>query len=106
MKSVSMSMSREGSLNHVSERNAGWARLRLGMTLAALVTLAFACTTTRKPTAPPPTQPTNEQGVPGRYGQHSAGRRTANGEGFDPLRLTAAHRTQPVGTMLDVRHPQ
>ncbi len=106
MKAVSMSMSREGSLNHVSERNAGWARLRLGMTLGALVTLAFACTTTRKTTTPPQTQPTNEQGVASWYGQEFAGRTTANGEIFDPMLFTAAHRTLPFGTIVDVRNPK
>src|SRR5258708_29902174 len=106
MKSESISMSSEGSLNHSSERNAGWARLRLGMTLAALVTLAFACTTTRKTTTPPQTQPTNQQGVASWYGQEFAGRTTANGEIFDPMLFTAAHRTLPFGTIVDVRNPK
>src|SRR5260221_7849514 len=106
MKSESMSMSSEGSLNRGYERKAGWARLRLGMTLAALVTLAFACTTTRKTTTPPQTQPTNEQGVASWYGQEFAGRTTANGEIFDPLLFTAAHRTLPFGTIVDVRNPK
>src|SRR5260221_9311620 len=104
MKSESMSMSSEGSLNRGYERKAGWARLRLGMTLAALVTLAFACTTTRKTTTPPQTQPTNEQGVASWYGQEFAGRTTANGEIFDPLLFTAAHRSLPFGTIVDVRN--
>jgi len=36
------------------------------------------------------------------YGQEFAGRTTANGEIFDPLLLTAAHRTLPFGTVVDV----
>lgn len=36
------------------------------------------------------------------YGAAFAGRRTASGEPFDPLRLTAAHRTLPFGTMVEV----
>jgi rare lipoprotein A len=36
------------------------------------------------------------------YGAAFAGRRTANGERFDPARLTAAHRTLPFGTVVDV----
>jgi rare lipoprotein A len=36
------------------------------------------------------------------YGAAFAGRRTANGEIFDPRRYTAAHRTLPFGTVLRV----
>ena len=36
------------------------------------------------------------------YGARFAGRKTANGERFDPLRLTAAHRTLPFGTLVEV----
>jgi rare lipoprotein A len=36
------------------------------------------------------------------YGAAFAGRRTASGEPFDPLRLTAAHRTLPFGTWVEV----
>lgn len=106
MKSESMSMSSEESLNRGPELSAGWARLRLGMTLVALVTLAFACTTTRKTTAPPQITPSNEHGVASWYGQEFAGRTTANGEIFDPLLFTAAHRTLPFGTIVDVRNPK
>src|SRR5258708_8171446 len=106
MKIESVSTSSEGSLNRDSERNAGWARLRLGMTVAALVTLAFACTTTRKTTTPPQTQPTNEQGVASWYGQEFAGRTTANGEIFDPLLFTAPHPTLPLRPIVAARTPQ
>jgi rare lipoprotein A len=37
------------------------------------------------------------------YGSES-GNRTANGERFQPLGLTAAHRTLPFGTRLRVSH--
>jgi rare lipoprotein A len=37
------------------------------------------------------------------YGSAFAGRRTANGERFDPGALTAAHKTLPFGTWVDVR---
>ena len=43
-------------------------------------------------------------GVASWYGQEFAGRTTANGEIFDPLLLTAAHRTLPFGTVVDVRN--
>jgi rare lipoprotein A len=45
-------------------------------------------------------------GLAGWYGQEFAGRTTANGEIFDPLLMTAAHRTLPFGTVVDVKNPQ
>ncbi|HEY0414212.1 MAG TPA: septal ring lytic transglycosylase RlpA family protein [Allosphingosinicella sp.] len=42
------------------------------------------------------------QGVASYYGRELAGNRTANGERFNPMALTAAHRTLPLGTMLRV----
>jgi rare lipoprotein A len=36
------------------------------------------------------------------YGARHAGRRTANGERFDPGALTAAHRTLPFGSRVRV----
>jgi len=69
--------------------------------LGALLFLAYACATT----APPPAQtPEIMHGVASWYGQEFAGRTTANGEIFDPLLLTAAHRTLPFGTVLDVKN--
>jgi len=37
------------------------------------------------------------------YGAAFAGRKTANGERFDPTKLTAAHRSLPFGTWVEVR---
>jgi rare lipoprotein A len=37
------------------------------------------------------------------YARRFSGRRTANGERYDPSQLTAAHRTIPFGTLIDVR---
>ncbi len=37
------------------------------------------------------------------YGAALAGKHTASGERFDPSRMTAAHRTLPFGTWVDVR---
>jgi rare lipoprotein A len=37
------------------------------------------------------------------YGRAFAGHRTASGERFDPARMTAAHRTLPFGTWVEVR---
>jgi len=36
------------------------------------------------------------------YGNAFAGRKTASGERFNPLALTAAHRTLPFGTWVEV----
>ncbi|HET7435469.1 MAG TPA: septal ring lytic transglycosylase RlpA family protein [Thermoanaerobaculia bacterium] len=67
--------------------------------LAVLVAVAYGCASTG-PVSVPPTEAM--QGVASWYGQEFAGRTTANGEIFDPLLLTAAHRTLPFGTVVDV----
>lgn len=80
--------------------------------LCAAVLLMAACRTT--PTTTATTQPapqpaparTDSHGVAGWYGQEFAGRTTANGEIFDPLLMTAAHRTLPFGTIVDVKNPK
>lgn len=43
-----------------------------------------------------------EIGMAGWYGAELAGRRTANGERFDPSAMTAAHRTLPFGSHVEV----
>ena len=43
-----------------------------------------------------------ELGVASWYGRELAGRRTANGEVFDPEGMTAAHRTLPLSTWVEV----
>jgi rare lipoprotein A len=37
------------------------------------------------------------------YGQSFAGKKTSNGERFDPRAMTAAHRKLPFGTWVEVR---
>ncbi len=71
--------------------------------LAALAIIVYGCASTA-PMAPPPTEPLH--GVASWYGEEFAGRTTANGEIFDPLLLTAAHRTLPFGTVLDITNPK
>ena len=51
-----------------------------------------------------PTQPMSAHGLAGWVGQEFAGRTTANGEIFDPMLMTASHRTLPFGTLLDVHN--
>ena len=67
--------------------------------VAALVIVAYGCATTQPP-VPRPSE--TLQGIASWYGEEFAGRTTANGEIFDPSLLTAAHRTFPFGTILDV----
>jgi rare lipoprotein A len=67
--------------------------------VAALVIMAYGCATTQPP-VPRPSE--TLQGIASWYGEEFAGRTTANGEIFDPSLLTAAHRTFPFGTILDI----
>lgn len=55
-------------------------------------------------TTPTQTQPMSAHGTAGWVGQEFAGRTTANGEIFDPMLMTASHRTLPFGTLLDVHN--
>lgn len=48
---------------------------------------------------------TAEHGVASWYGRDFHGRPTASGERFDMHGLTAAHRTLPFGTPVEVRNP-
>ncbi len=43
-----------------------------------------------------------ERGRASYYSDRLAGRRTASGERYDPNQLTAAHRTLPLGALVDV----
>jgi rare lipoprotein A len=51
----------------------------------------------------PPPRVHVESGYASWYGAALAGRRTASGERFDPGKMTAAHRTLPFGTWVEVR---
>lgn len=44
-----------------------------------------------------------EAGMASYYGAKLAGHRTASGERYDPAKLTAAHRSLPFGTLVEVR---
>jgi len=71
----------------------------LRMAIAAAFFAALGCSTTV-----PRSEPVLTQGIASWYGQEFAGRTTANGEIFDPALLTAAHRTLPFGTIVDVKN--
>ena len=68
--------------------------------LAALVLLAGGCAGTNRPAATPPDLA--EVGEASWYGIEERGRPTASGEPMDPGALTAAHRTLPFGTIVEV----
>jgi rare lipoprotein A len=72
--------------------------------VAAMVVLAYGCATTSAPPQPRPQEILH--GTASWYGEEFAGRTTANGEIFDPSLLTAAHRTFPFGTVLDITNPK
>lgn len=56
----------------------------------------------RQGAAAPQVQP-DQVGLASWYGGAFVGRKTANGERFDPERYTAAHLTLPFGTWVEVR---
>jgi rare lipoprotein A len=87
--------------------------MKRALMTVAMMTLA-ACAI-RQPAPPQPMpasraavtpQEMSAHGTAGWVGQEFAGRTTANGEIFDPMLMTAAHRTLPFGTLLDVRNPK
>ncbi|AKV02910.1 Rare lipoprotein A precursor [Labilithrix luteola] len=52
---------------------------------------------------PHSTKAADQVGLASWYGNAFAGRKTANGERFDPSKRTAAHRSLPFGTWVEVR---
>ncbi|HEX8253598.1 MAG TPA: septal ring lytic transglycosylase RlpA family protein [Thermoanaerobaculia bacterium] len=73
--------------------------------LASALVLAYGCATSAPAPAASQT-PEVLRGVASWYGEEFAGRTTANGEIFDPKGMTAAHRTLPFGTVLDITNPR
>jgi rare lipoprotein A len=69
------------------------------LNVALILFLAYGCATGAPQT---PRETDVLRGVASWYGEEFAGRTTANGEIFDPMQLTAAHRTLPFGTVIDV----
>ena len=110
MKDESMMMSSEENRNRGGQTASRGVvpSARLGMTLlaVALVGLVSACATSTTKAPAPNALPAPEHGVASWYGQEFAGRTTANGEIFDPMLFTAANRTLPFGTIVDVRNPK
>lgn len=73
-------------------------RVAASAALLAALALAVACTSAR----PRPSSRPFERGYASWYGGKFHGRHTASGEVFDTHRLTAAHRTLPFGTLVEV----
>jgi len=86
-------------------RRGSFAALRMTAVFAVIIA-AYGCTSTTSPSQTPAQLPQQEHGLASWYGQEFAGRTTANGEIFDPMLLTAAHRTLPFGTIVDVKNPK
>jgi rare lipoprotein A len=70
--------------------------------VAVILFLGYSCASTQAVVQPQQVEVLH--GIASWYGQEFAGRTTANGEIFDPMLLTAAHRTLPFGTVVDVRN--
>ncbi len=85
---------------------------RVRRLLVLLAVIAPAACTPRapevEPPPPPPSAPAAEQpsfsqtGLASWYGAERKGRRTANGERFDPKGLTAAHPSLALGSIVRV----
>jgi bifunctional non-homologous end joining protein LigD len=80
--------------------------LGLGLLLGGCATAARRPPTPEaaRPGVPPPVVALEETGNASWYGRQHHGRRTASGELYDMRKLTAAHRTLPLGTVVRVTH--
>lgn len=74
----------------------------LPVALLATALLATACRTSRPAPERPARPGSVERGVASWYGEPFHGRRTASGEVYDMHRFTAAHRTLPFHTLVEV----
>jgi rare lipoprotein A len=81
------------------------SRYRSTILVLALVAIVGAAGCRKKVrTAKPPGIGTTETGIASWYGHPYHGRRAANGEVYDMEKLTAAHRTLPFETWVQVRN--
>ncbi len=93
-------------------RRLAWLGVAVCLTLLALpVTSLVAHAQTGETPRPPPATAGEarervreaSRGMASWYGMAFSGKRTASGEPFDPAGMTAAHRTLPFGTVVEVR---
>ena len=82
--------------------------VKLGKGVASVEAQSVRELTPRSPAAPypRPSESPMRSGEASYYGHELAGNRTASGETFDPERLTAAHRTLPLGSRVRVTNPR
>lgn len=80
----------------LARRLRGWALL-VGLAFGAV-----GCAGAGNATAVAPAAGSPQQGLATYYADSLAGHKTANGERYDPSELTAAHRTLPFGTVVEV----
>ena len=69
-----------------------------------LILIFISCSSNPPPSFPPvsPAPPAAERGLASWYGKEFDGLPTASGETFRPEKISAAHRTLPLGTVVDV----
>lgn len=80
-------------------------RSLIGLGPLAVLLLLAACAGPRYAAAPwPPAAGDAEVGLASWYGRDFHGRRTSSGEIYDMYQMTAAHRTLPLGTRVEVIH--
>ena len=70
--------------------------------LAVVGLLASGCASKRAPSGPSDAAGSEERGEASWYGHPYHGRTTASGEVYDMNELTAAHRSLPFGTRVEV----
>lgn len=76
--------------------------MRAPLILALTLALAGCGSSGKAPSAAATKNGRAQVGMASWYGPGFAGRLTANGERFDPSKLTCAHRTFKFGTILEV----
>lgn len=88
----------------MSPKRFGWL---IGVLVScSLLGCARESPAVRSPGAPATYAPSSrpyETGIASYYHPNLAGRKTANGEIYDPRKMTAAHKTLPFGTVVEVR---
>lgn len=91
----------------IGERARAPARRLIATVLLAAAPLALAQAPPARLKVERPTQeiPAAEAGIASVYASELEGRLTASGQRYDPGRLTAAHRTLPLGTRVRVTDP-
>ena len=75
---------------------------RRPFSLFALLVLVQLCACATAPSSRPPA-PAKQVGYASYYADRFHGRRTASGERYHVRKLTAAHRSLPFGTLVQVR---